>query len=717
MKPKIVLITLSFVVLVGTSIILGQDLIARGEALSGAHKKLISGTNMPPLRAHIRCRFQPTCRQRFGEEASTGKPFSMLLGLVWLGGLGGTLCGLFVRDKTPLYDGALALLQDVKELRLRSWLDNRKANFGIVLGQHVTVPNEGPERRPTLRGEREGAVDKRLMVVTPGYGKRRELPSLAVLGTSRSGKSLQLTAQIMRWQGSGVYLDIKGELYRRTAGLKARKSRVFVLSPDGKGNQFDALAELMTDDKNIAIAANIIAAPHLEKGDGAFFAQKAAQGLSAAFKAAQVEGVPPLDMLYEIILKGGMGSYIERLRRHDDPGVRLALNTFLDPHGGADLDLHRILSDKGLASSYSTMTARLGPFLTPGVRYLFRRSDFKAHDLMEKTPCTVYVQWPEATIESSLAVYDLVMTGLLRGMIHHVDVTLAGVPPTTPVFMGLDEIYKAPILNLPGDLSTASGRDVVIAVYCQTLGQLRAAFGQGGSETILDNCAVKLFYKTEGPEVAQYISSLAHKVSRTEQRHTRRWSIVPEMPTVSEGNQSREVIAPDEVLLVGGTDRELIVAAVTGKPLMIVKRVDLRDEPRLMRLMTKYKAPPIKRVSELELYPDTTALTQPQVRVVDTAQEGEAKQETPGPVGVVQPQNSELSDRIGGAAKELGVSQENTQPSLFADEGTQAARPPVEAEQNLTPQDIVEQARRKKAEAKKVEEAEKAARNGEPRAS
>jgi len=42
---------------------------------------------------------------------------------------------------------------------------------------------------------------------------------------------------------------------------------VFVLSPEGgAGNQFDALAELMTDDKqNIATAAVIIAAPHLKK--------------------------------------------------------------------------------------------------------------------------------------------------------------------------------------------------------------------------------------------------------------------------------------------------------------------------------------------------------------------------------------------------------------------------------------------------------------------
>lgn len=715
MKPKVVLITLSFLIFVGTSVVLWRDIAVRSKAFSAAHAKLLSGTDMPPLRASLRCGFQPSCRQRFGEEASTDKPFSMLLGLVWLAGLGGTLGGLFVRDKTQLYDGALALRKDVKELRLRFWLTNPKAGLGILLGRHVTVPDTGPERRPTLRGERKRAVDKQLMVLAPGYGKRRELPSLAVLGTSRSGKSLQLTAQIMRWQGSGVYLDIKGELYRRTAGIKARRSRVFVLSPEGKGNQFDALAELMTDDNNIATAANIIAAPHLEKGDGVFFAQKAAQGLSAAFKAARVEGVPPLDMLYEIILKGGIGSYIERLRRHDDPGVRLALNTFLDPHGGDDLDLQRVLADKGLAASYSTMTGRLEPFLTPGVRYLFRRSDFRAHELMAKKPCTVYVQWPEATIEGSLAVYDLVMTALLRGMIRHIDVTLAGEAPPTPVFMGLDEIYKAPILNLPGDLSTASGRDIVIALYCQTLGQLRAAFGQGGSETILDNCAVKLFYKTEGPEVAQYISSLAHKVSRTEERRTRRWSIVPEMPTVSEGNQSREVIAPDEVLLAGGTDRELLIAAVTGKPLMIVKRVDLREEPRLLGLMTKYRAPPIKRVSELELYPDLTAPVQPPVQEVGKAQQGEAKKETPEVVGVVHPQNSDLSNRIGGAARELGVSQENPQPSLFDQEesASQAAQPSVEAEQKLTPLPIVEQARRK-AEAEK---AQKAARNGDMRAS
>lgn len=715
MNTKVAVIVLSLLVLGGTSVVLSRAVKVRTEAFAEAHAQLLFETNTPRLRVYIRCGFQATCRQRFGEKAGTGEPFPVLLGLLWLGGLGGTLGGLFMRDKTQLYDGALALLKDVKDLRVRFWLTNPKAGHGILLGRHVTVPDSGPERRPTLRGERGCAVDKQLMVLSPGYGKRRELPSLAVLGTSRSGKSLQLTAQILRWQGSGVYLDIKGELYRRTAGLKARRSRVFVLSPSGKGNQFDALAELMTDDNDVTTAANIIAAPHLEKGDGVFFAQKASQGLTAAFKAARVEGVPPLDMLHEIILKGGIGSYIERLRRHDDPSVRLALNTFLDPHGGADLDLSRIVADKGLASSYSTMTARLGPFLTPGVRHLFRKSDFKAHEMMGKEPCTVYVQWPEATIESSLAVYDLVMTGFLRGMIRHVDVTLNGEAPTTPVFMGLDEIYKAPIINLPGDLSTAAGRDIVIALYCQTLGQLRAAFGQGGSETILDNCAVKLFYKTEGPEVAQYISSLAHKVSRTEERHTRRWSIVPEMPTVSEGNQSREVIAPDEVILVGGKDRELLIAAVTGKPLMIVKRVDLRDEPRLTRLMNKYRAPPIKRASEHELYPDIAASARPQAQQLAAARKGETGAGTAEPVGVVQPQNGALSDRIRGAVKDLEVTQGTTRPPRFTQEGrpSQSAQPAIAVEEReLTTQDFIDRARLAAA----AERAEKASRNGETRA-
>ena len=658
MNGKVILIALSLVVFSVTSVVLGRDVIERSAAFAGAHKKLLDDTRMPPLRAYLRCGLNAPCRQRFSESAGTGEPFPMLLGLLWLGGGGGALGGLFIRPKAQLYDGALASRKDVKGLRSSAWLSDSRAGRGILLGCHVNVPDSGPERRPTLRGNRMRAVDKKMMVLSPGYGKRRELPSLAVLGTNRSGKSLQLTAQILRWQGSGIYLDIKGELYRRTAGVKARHTHVFVLSPDGKGHQFDALAELMNDDKNIATATNIIAAPHLEKGDGVFFAQKAAQALTAAFRAARVEGTPPLDMLYDIVLKGGMGSYIERLRGHDDPGVRLALNTFLDPHGGADFDLQRVLGDKGLAASYSTMTARLGPFLTPGVRYLFRRSDFRAKDLMGNRPCTVYVQWPEATLESSLAVYDLLMTGLLRGMIRHVDVTLEGEPPTTPVFMGLDEIYKAPIQNLPGDLSTASGRDIVIALYCQTLGQLRAAFGQGGSETILDNCAVKLFYKTEGPEVAQYISSLAHKVSRTEERRSRRWRIIPEMPTVSEGNQSREVIAPDEVLLVGGEDRELLIAAVTGKPLMIAKRVDVRHELKLQRLMTKYSAPTIKCVSEDELYPEKVTTVQP---LSPEAESTAPAQE----IAVVRPRQSNLTDRIKNAADDLEAAPETTQPPLF----------------------------------------------------
>jgi len=689
---KVAIIVLSFLAFGVTSFVLGRDMAARGEELAGAHTRLVQSTSMPPLRAYIRCAFQASCRRLYGEEASTGEPFPMRLGMLWLFSMGGIVGGFLVRPKVQLYDGALARLRDVNDLRLRFWLQSRRARYGILLGRHVTVPDEGPERRPTLRGERGRAVDGRMMVLARGYGGRRELPSVAVFGTTRSGKSLQLTAQILRWLGSGVFLDIKGELHRYTAGVKARHGEVFVLSPDGRGNQFNPVAELIADDGDLDTAATIIAAPHREKGDGVFFAEKAAQALTAAFLAARVEGVPPFDMLYQIVLKGGLGSFVERVGQHDDSEVRLALNTFLDPHGGEDFDLQRILADKGLAASYSTMTSRLGPFLKPSVRYLLRKSDIRAHELMER-PCYVYVQWPEATIESSLAVYDLVMTGLLRGMIRHVDRTLKGTPPRVPVFMGLDEIYKAPLMKLPGDLSTAAGRDILIALYCQTLGQLKDAFGEGGKETILDNCAVKLFYKTEGPEVAQYVSSLAHKVSRTEERRTRRWRLLPEVPTVSEGNQSREVITPDEVMLVGGKERELLIAAVTGKPLMVARRVDLREEPRLMRLMKRYPAPPIKVPSEREVKPWVKKLPpglQERTETAASDHETSGKAEEAEPVSIVRPKEpSNVLERMEAISRGLDVPRapersedpgapedhENAQPSLFDEQREEPSRP------------------------------------------
>lgn len=570
-----------------------------------ANSKLLASSDKLWLESYLTCFLvQPQCRLAYGTILRGGSPFPFELAMLFLFSGGSLLIlSLMHRQAKQLYDSLLATLKDMKDLLTRFWLTNPRAGKGIITGRHVTVPDAGEPRKRVLRGHSRRGIDGRMMIIKPGYGGRSELPLGAVFGTTRSGKTMHLIAQALRWTDSFIALDVKGEIYELTGGTAAKragKHRVIVLSPEGQGNQFDPLAELLSSDNGISTAANIIAAPDKETGHGRYFAEKAAQGLEAAFYAARYIGCPPFDFLYGLVLAGGMGSFYDRLSAMDDPQVQLALNKFLDPHGGKDFDLQRALNESSLTNSWSTMIKSLSPFLSENVRWLLRRCDFRAQDLMEK-PTYVYLQFPETTLEATSRVYDLIVTGLTRGMFDYVSKDLKGQKPPTRVLLLLDELYAAPVSDLPQIYSTAAGRHIIPIIYCQSLRQLDEHYGETGRVTILDNCGVTLYYKTESWEMAKHISQLSGKVSRTEQRKSRRWRPIPtlEAPTISEGNQSREVLTPEEVMTMGGEKREVIAVHVTGKPLAIARRVDPYKTQRLNQLMKKYSAPEI-HIPEVE---------------------------------------------------------------------------------------------------------------------
>lgn len=251
------------------------------------------------------------------------------------------------------------------------------------------------------------------------------------------------------------------------------------------------------------------------------------------------------------------------------------------------------------------MITRLKPFLTPNARYLLRRSDFKPRHLMERN-LYVYLQFDEGNLKATQPVYDLVVTSLLQGMIKHFDAnikTRKHKAAVRRVMVVLDELAAAPVWNLPSIYASAAGRHITPMLYCQAPSQLEGLYGIDGKKTILANTGVKLFYKSDDPEMNVYISQLAGKVSRQEVRRTRRWRMVPEAPTISEGNQSREVITPDEVDMVGGENREVFLAKITGKPLMLLKRVVPHADERISALINAFPAPAIKQAGESDLCP------------------------------------------------------------------------------------------------------------------
>jgi type IV secretion system protein VirD4 len=506
------------------------------------------------------------------------------------------LCLLVLRPRRPyVYTARFAKKHQLKDLRLKGWLRHPKLPYSLLIGHYVALPEPGQGRNKVLSGHFK--ADTALLVLSPGYGGRSELGNMALFGMTRSGKSLHLMAQLATWGGSVVVLDIKGELYRKTAGHRSSLSTIYRLSPTGEGHQFDALSAVMASHNGYATAAQIIAAPHLDKEPA--FAQRAAAGIEAALRAATIAGAPPLTFIRALIYQGGLQAFVntisKELRRAyslNADEARIALNTFLGMTGGQDFSTEHALGDKYLMSSWGSMVQRLKPFIQEGVQHLLGGQDFLPRDLMLK-PCSVYLDFPEESLEATSPVYNLIVTGLIRGMSKFVDEVRQGQPPQVRVLFGLDEIARAPLQDLSNILATASSRQISTLLYLQSPSQFDAIYSKDQTEAILNNCATQLYFKSESLATAEYISRRCFRVSVDTRSHSRRPGFF-KRPTVNQNTANREVITVDEVMALGGPERQLVIAMISGKPPTLVKRINYYEVPRLNVALMKSFQPEVQ---------------------------------------------------------------------------------------------------------------------------
>lgn len=557
-----------------------------------SHRALVGagGTDVAPILTYAKCLQQNACSAWFFSEM--GGEFSALWTSVIGVGSIGIVFALLQRRNKQVYPGGFALLKQLKNLRLKKWRKNIVAGCSLLVGYFVPLPDprEVEARERVLTGEDFSQQDKQLLAVSPGYGKRPEIGHMAIFGMTRSGKSVHLITQIARWSGSFAVLDVKGELYEKTAGFKRKTHRVIALSPTGIGMRFDAISEILKGENGYATVAEIITWDKEDKDP--VFAQRAASGIEAALRAAIIKGEAPMPFLRKLIAEGGMTAFIRELKATNDPDVDVALNTFLGAGGGDDFDIDKAMNDRFLMSAWGNMSQRLKPFIQREVQHLFSGSDFAAEDLL-KYPAAVYLLWPEGSLEATRKVYSMVMLGLMRGMNRYVDTKLKGKMPRIPMFCGLDEAARAPLINLNDYLSTAASRGISILVYLQSPAQFDDIYGKSGTEAILANCATQLYYKVETLSTAEYISKRCHKVSVGTESQSRNPFSLGRAKSISLSSTGREVITPDEVLRMGGEERECIIAFISGKRPILAKRLNYYEHKWLDKLLKTHPAPKV----------------------------------------------------------------------------------------------------------------------------
>ncbi len=571
-------------------------------SVAQAHNSLMQagGAGRSPALTYAACLQQSACSSWLSSEM--GGEFSALWTAVLGFGAIGLVTAIGPRRKKKVYPGGFALRQHLHDLRIVNWFSDRIAGCSLLVGYHLPLPDSGDGRERVLTGGDFSNLDRALLAVSPGYGKRPELGHLAAFGMTRSGKSVHLMTQIARWAGSFVVLDVKGELYQKTAGLKGQSHRVIALTPTGSGMRFDAVSEILKSSNGYATVAEIITTSHVDKDPA--FAQRAASGIEAALRVAVIKGEAPIPFIRKLVMEGGITAFYRELTSIDDPDVATALNTFLGISGGGDFDPDKAMNDRFLMSSWGNMLQRLKPFMQREVQHLFSGSDFTPADLL-KRPLGVYLIWPEESLEATTSVYNLVVLGLVRGMIRHVDNERQGKLPRVPVIFGLDEAARAPLVNLDAYLSTTASRGISMLLYLQSPAQFDGLYGKAKTEAILANCATQLFYKVENLSTAEYISRRCHKVSVDTQSQSRKRTPLSGVPTINQGSMGREVITPDEVIRMGGAERQCLIAFVSGKRPILAKRLNYYEHSSMTKLLAQHSAPPIPEPLAKKVTPPT----------------------------------------------------------------------------------------------------------------
>jgi hypothetical protein len=114
---------------------------------------------------------------------------------------------------------------------------------------------------------------------------RRELGNILIEAPTGGGKGQLAVSQLLSWGSSAVVFDIKGDLYKQTAGYRATLGPVFRFDTRGFGHTYDLFRGKQEEDELYAIAHQLMYEPH--EGDGKSFTQRGTKMLTIVFLAGR----------------------------------------------------------------------------------------------------------------------------------------------------------------------------------------------------------------------------------------------------------------------------------------------------------------------------------------------------------------------------------------------------------------------------------------------
>ncbi|MGE0308079.1 MAG: type IV secretory system conjugative DNA transfer family protein [Acidimicrobiia bacterium] len=362
--------------------------------------------------------------------------------------------------------------------------------------------------------------------------------SVAVIGPSRSGKTVNVIAGLLEWDGPAVVVSVKRDLIDATESARSARGEARVFDPTGVSGvparqlaRWSPLRAASTS-RGAQKAATALAASIPRsgvEGGGDYWVKQAEILLAGLLGAAALDPTRTMvDVAHwvftkDIPAKGAPNEIIDILKRARDEGGAAER----EAAGAAMLQLDAVwkMDERVRSSVYATVQTVVQAWLEPAVELSATLDDPHSERFVDLdwltadgTANTLYLVAP-LDDQRRLAPVLGGLLGDLKDQAYQRDV--AGRSLRRPLLMVVDEAGNMPLAWLPEVAATCAGIGVLLVTIWQSKAQLDAAYGRL-SDSVLTNHLTKIIFSgCSDPATLDYVSRLLgeEEVSRRSQSY------------------------------------------------------------------------------------------------------------------------------------------------------------------------------------------------------
>lgn len=321
---------------------------------------------------------------------------------------------------------------------------------------------------------------------------------LLTIAPTRSGKAqTMIIPNLLRYRGSVVVLDPKGELYEATFAWRAANvGPVYRWAPFDDGARgfprhgFNPLDAVRSEHEAVSLAEQLFPKePHTPQ----FFADDAVAFMAALMLFVKDEA--PADMrtlamvhkLATLPLGEFRGLVERRMAKAQRASVRAAADNILGKSG-----------DRGMPNFRDTLHSKLSRWGSPELLDTLKRHDFDFAALKD-APATIYLDIPFELMQPYAPVVRVILKAALDGMLRNRAL------PQIPVLFVLDEFLQlGSFASFRDAIRTHAGAGVRLWFFLQDFSGIQEHYPDGWMPFF--NCAVRQFFGINEPFTAELVA-------------------------------------------------------------------------------------------------------------------------------------------------------------------------------------------------------------------